>query len=194
DPIIPINTLQQSLPDKVRIIPTPPAKKQVNTEKFTTPKIEDVIPENDTPPLQDLLQGKQITEISVNKGSEEIIINDYETKSIDDTEKIYTTISIQEPATFPGGDGALMRFLKENINYPSIEKENGIQGKVFLSFIIDKDGSVTNIELFKGLKDGPGCDREAIRVTKLVPKWNPGKHNGNLVKMRFILPISFKLQ
>ena len=84
--------------------------------------------------------------------------------------------------------------MAKNIQYPTVEKENGIQGKVYLTFVIDKDGSITNVEVYKGLKGGPGCDKEAVRVAKMIPKWSPGKQNGKAVKMRFILPVNFRLQ
>jgi|ERR1051326_1632041 TonB family protein len=98
-----------------------------------------------------------------------------------------------ELPSFPGGDMELFSFLRNNIHYPETEKENGIQGKVFISFIVDKDGGVTNIELYKGLQGGPGCDKESLRVINLMPKWKPGKYNGKYVKVRYILPIAFKL-
>jgi protein TonB len=84
--------------------------------------------------------------------------------------------------------------MSKNIQYPEVEKENGIQGKVYLTFVVDKDGSVTNVEVYKGIKGGPGCDKEAVRVAKTIPKWaSPGKQNGKPVRMRFILPVVFKL-
>ena len=107
---------------------------------------------------------------------------------------VYELKAIQEQPSFPGGDGELFKFLRENIVYPQYEKQKGIQGKVFVTYVIDKDGSVTNVELYKGIKDGAGLEKEALRVISLMPKWKPGKQNGKYVKVRYILPIFFQLQ
>ena len=106
---------------------------------------------------------------------------------------VYDLVAIQQQPEYPGGDGELFSFLRKNINYPIKERDNGIQGKVFITFIIDKDGSVTDVALYKGLIGGPGCDKEAMRVIKMMPKWQPGMQNGKTVKVRYILPIMFKL-
>ena len=93
--------------------------------------------------------------------------------------------------TFPGGQEALMKFLSENIKYPEEAQKQGIQGRVNLRFLITPDGSVEDVQVVKGLD--PLCDQEAVRVAKLMPKWIPGKQNGNPVFTYFSLPVTFRL-
>lgn len=93
---------------------------------------------------------------------------------------------------FPGGDEALNNFLRNNIQYPSITKEMGVQGKVFASFIVEKDGTVSNQQIVKGFNDD--CNKEVIRVLKMMPKWQPGSLKEKAVRVRFNLPVSFVIQ
>ena len=103
---------------------------------------------------------------------EEIVIDDPGTE---ESEEIFTFVQNQpEPK---GGMAAFYKFLKENLDYPEKARRLGIEGKVFLQFIVDKDGSINNIEVVRGI--GAGCDEEAVRVLKNAPKWNPGKQRGN---------------
>jgi protein TonB len=98
---------------------------------------------------------------------------------------------VESSPAFPGGELARMRFLQDNIKYPPIAKESGIQGTVHLTFVIERDGSVTDVKLLRGI--GGGCDEEAIRVVKNMPKWEPGKQRGKPVRVQFNLPIKFNL-
>ena len=93
--------------------------------------------------------------------------------------------------SYPGGENARNRFLAENIIYPSKAISAGIQGRIYISFIIEAEGLVTNVQLIKGI--GSGCDEEAVRVVKLMPKWNPGKLKGKAVRVLFNMPIDFNL-
>jgi len=101
-------------------------------------------------------------------------------------------IVVEEPPSFPGGDEARIRFLSENIRYPQMARESGIQGTVFVTFVVERDGSVTDVRILRGI--GGGCDEEAIRVIKAMPKWNPGKQRGRPVRVQFNMPIRFTLQ
>ena len=92
---------------------------------------------------------------------------------------------------FPGGDEALFKFIAHNVMYPDYERENDIQGRVVLSFIIDTNGAISNIEVKKSASKG--LDAEAIRVVKLLPKFKPGKQQGKPVRVTYVLPIMFKL-
>lgn len=104
-------------------------------------------------------------------------------------QKVYK-ICDEEP-TYPGGYISLMNFLSENIKYPEIAKANGMQGETLLSFIIEKDGTISNIEVLKSLSKE--CDEEAIRVLKLMPKWEPGKKKKKSIRFKMNMPISFLL-
>ena len=93
---------------------------------------------------------------------------------------------------FPGGMEAMTKYLSENLKYPEQAKEKNIQGRVLVSFIVEKSGSISNVKVVKGI--GGGCDEEALRVIKAMPKWKPGMQNGKKVRVNFAIPISFKLQ
>ena len=93
---------------------------------------------------------------------------------------------------FEGGLEALYKYLAENIKYPEQAKSDGIQGRVFVRFVIEADGSVTNAQVLRGI--GGGCDEEALRVVEAMPKWTPGMQQGKPVRVQFNLPITFKLQ
>lgn len=97
----------------------------------------------------------------------------------------------EEEATFPGGDSALMKFINTNIVYPEVERDMGNQGKVYVRFVVEKDGSVTNIEVLRGVS--MGLDREAKRVIRMLPKFNPAKLNGKPVRSRYTIPVVFRL-
>ena len=106
-----------------------------------------------------------------------------------DDSQVYNTV--EEMPEYPGGNAALNKFIIENIAYPKTAKESGLQGAVYVSFIVDTDGSVTGVKVKKGI--GGGCDEEAMRVVKMMPKWKPGTDNGKKVKVSFTLPIKFQL-
>ncbi len=95
------------------------------------------------------------------------------------------------PSFSQGGNEGLLAFLRNNINYPTYAREVGISGIVYLSFVIEKDGSVSNISVQRGI--GGGCDEEAVRVLKLMPPWSPGRNNGLPVRVKFTLPVKFTL-
>ena len=98
---------------------------------------------------------------------------------------------VEQQASFPGGDAALFRYLNDNIKYPAVAQENGIQGRVTVSFVVERDGSITDVKVERGVD--PSLDREATRVVKSMPHWIPGKQNGNVVRSRFRLPVTFRL-
>jgi len=100
---------------------------------------------------------------------------------------------VDEPAAFPGGMAAMREFLKNNMMYPAIAKDAGIQGKCYIRFIVNTDGSISDVKVLRGVPDCPECDKEAVRVVKNMPNWAPGKMNGKVVRMYYNLPISFKL-
>ena len=110
----------------------------------------------------------------------------------DDTDETIPFIIVQDMPMFPGGTSELMRYLATNIKYPPYAKEAGIQGRVFINFIVETDGSITNVKILRGI--GGGCDEEAIRVVKNMPKWKPGMQRGKPVRVPFNLPVKFTLQ
>lgn len=105
-------------------------------------------------------------------------------------EKIFT--AVEQRASFPGGESAMYSWLQKNLRYPERAQQNDIQGRVIVRFVVNKDGSIEQVAIAKGVdKD---LDQEAIRVVKRMPKWQPGKNNGQAVRSYFTLPVTFKLQ
>ena len=98
---------------------------------------------------------------------------------------------VEKMPYYPGGTDKLIRFIVSNIKYPADAKAKGIEGKVFVKFIVKKDGTISNVSIIRGI--GSSCDEEAIRVVKLMPKWIPGEQKGEKVDVEFNLPIKFKL-
>ena len=99
---------------------------------------------------------------------------------------------VEEMPQYPRGETALMKYVAQNVVYPQEAREKGISGRVFVSFIVEKDGSISNVEVVRGI--GGGCDEEAVRVISAMPKWKPGKMKGEPVRVSYMMPINFKLQ
>ena len=99
---------------------------------------------------------------------------------------------VEQMPEFPGGEEALYKYLRANIKYPQSAKESGIQGRVFVTFIVEPDSSISDVRVLRGI--GGGCDEEAIRVVKAMPKWIPGKQRGKPVRIQYNLPVQFSLQ
>jgi protein TonB len=97
---------------------------------------------------------------------------------------------VEQMPEFPGGDAAMVKFLKQNVTYPQMEHDNHIEGKVLLRFVITEDGSVGEVQVVRGVS--PGLDKEALRVVKKLPRFKPGMNQGKPVKVYYNLPIFFK--
>jgi len=123
------------------------------------------------------------------KNKEYATFNNPDEEDIDE-DKIFEAVESQP--SFPGGDIARIRYLYEKIKYPAMARETGIQGRVYITFVVEKDGSITDVRLLKGI--GGGCDEESIRVVKAMPKWIPGKQRMKPVRVQFVLPIKFTLR
>lgn len=119
---------------------------------------------------------------------EQVIVKDPEPAPIE--EEIF--VAVEQQAEFPGGMAALMKWLSNNIRYPEAAQQNDVQGRVIVKFVVEKDGSVSQAQIVKGVdKD---LDKEALRVVNKMPKWQAGKNNGVAVRSYFTLPVNFKLQ
>lgn len=179
--------------------PPPPTR---STVKFVPPivkKDEEVQEEKQ----QDI---EKILEDDKDVGKEDKKGNDEAPPSIDENpselavveapkvveEKTYEMFDIQKAPSFPGGEQELLKFLNQNIKYPPLARENNIQGVVALTFVVNKDGSVSDVNIVKDI--GGGCGKEAVRVVNSMPKWSPGEANGHPVKVRFTLPVRFRLE
>lgn len=108
----------------------------------------------------------------------------------EEVEKPFTVV--EQPPDFPGGDESRVKFLRENIKFPQMARESGIEGTVYVTFVVEKSGKISSVKVLRGI--GGGCDEEAIRVIKQMPDWKPGKQNGQAVRVQFNMPIKFTLQ
>ena len=126
----------------------------------------------------------EITEETV---IEEIVFE--EAPEEEEVDEIFTIV--EDQPTPPGGMSAFYKYVATNLRYPAQARRMGIEGKVFVQFVVDKDGALTDVQAIKGI--GVGCDEEAVRVISKAKKWSPGKQRGRPVKVRMILPITFKL-
>lgn len=130
-----------------------------------------------------------------NEGNTEVNIPKVEVKvqeeEEDDSERVIFTV-VEQSSEFPGGVSKLNEFLASNIKYPAQARETGTQGIVYVTFVVEKDGSITDIKVLRDI--GSGCGEEAIRVVKMMPKWKPAKQRGKAVRQQFNLPVRFVLQ
>ncbi len=174
--------------------PPPPPPPLQTTIKFVAPVIATEVEEDETPPAQDdfteeVTSGRETVQGDP-EGVDESLIEGTGNVVIDDApEQIFTVV--EQPPSFPGGDKALMEFLKKNTQYPPIARENDIEGTVYIEFVIDKQGNVTNAKVARGVDKY--LDKEALRVVNSMPKWKPGKQNGHEVQVRYTVPIKFVL-
>ncbi|MBQ8486758.1 MAG: energy transducer TonB [Prevotella sp.] len=170
----------------------------MNSEKFTAYEMEDDAPEQVTKTQDEVAQSDvAIGALDYDQGSDEaehvLKVNekvvDEVPPAVEET-KIFEVV--EQMPSFPGGDAALMQFLSKNIKYPVVAEENGIQGRVIATFVVERDGSITDVKVVKSVD--PSLDKEAIRVLKSMPKWIPGKQNGSAVRVKYTVPVTFRLQ
>lgn len=121
---------------------------------------------------------------------EQVVVKEPEPEVKPKEEEIF--VAVEQQAEFPGGTAAMMKWLNNNVRYPESARQNDIQGRVIVKFVVEKDGSIGKAEILKGVDRD--LDREALRVVKKMPKWQPGKNNGVAVRSYFNLPVVFKLQ
>lgn len=191
--------------EKKEIIKQEPEKvvEQVKSSvKFTAPiiKKDSEVKEEDEIKLDEVqksdkavgaftVEGNDEVGGAVLKAKEEIAAPEPPKHVVEET-KIFTVV--EQMPMYPGGDAALMGYLRDNIHYPTIAAENGVQGRVVVGFVVERDGSITDVNILRGVD--PSLDREAMRVVKSMPRWNPGKQNGSAVRVKYQVPVSFRLQ
>ena len=187
-------------PPKPPLPEPPPQKKQIATIDFRSPVVKDnpieepIIPKMDeiTVAVSTKTQdGEKINLPSIEPPTAPPVEEPKAVVKAVDVEDNEPLIFVQQKPEFENGDKAMYEFLAQNIRYPTIARENGIQGIVFVGFVISKDGTIRDIVIKRGI--GGGCNEEAFRVVQMMPKWKPGKQNGKAVNVAFTLPIKFKL-
>jgi len=168
-------------------------------------EIQQTTQETPPPPPPPVVQEVEVLNVVEDDvETEEIQINTEDDKDVEVVIQAPVEIQEEEPEDepifvivenkpeYPGGDAALMKYISENIKYPVIAQENGIQGRVICQFVVNKDGSIVDITVVRGVD--PSLDKEAVRVIKSMPTWKPGKQRGKAVRVKYTLPIVFRLQ
>ena len=189
--------------EKKEIIKTEPEKvveKVKSSVKFTAPVIKKdrEVKEEDEIKLEEVEKSnKAIGSFTVEGNDEvggEVLKAKDEIKAPEppkhEENKIFTVV--EQMPMYPGGDAALMQYLSSNIHYPAVAAENGVQGRVVVGFVVERDGSITDVNVMRSVD--PSLDREAVRVVKNMPRWTPGKQNGSAVRVKYQVPVTFRLQ
>ena len=180
--MIDLGSLDDDFEDIMEIPPTtqpppPPPKVQI-------PEIIEVPDEEE---IEEEIEVELDVEVTEETLIEEIVYAEEPEEEISD--EIF--LIVEKLPEFPGGEAAFMKFLYKNIKYPRAAKKMGIEGRLYVQFVVERDGSVTDLFVLKGL--GAGCDEEALRVMGMVPNFSPGKQRGNPVRVKMTIPIVFKL-
>lgn len=179
--------IDKSTPPPPPVIPPPPVQQTI---KFTPPKVVKDEEVQEPPPTQEEVKDVQVS--TVTQEGDKDIVDIPENAVVGDPDEGKVFQFVEEPPTFPGGEDKMMEYLFKNIKYPAIAKENNIQGRVYVTFIVDKDGKVKDAKVLRGI--GGGCDEEALRVIKNMPQWKAGRQNGRNVMVSFNLPVLFNLK
>lgn len=187
----PINLTNVTPPEESKELPALPAVKEpLARPRFIVPEVtnELVIDETGLPNQDEFFnttnEPVDIKFEQVVEKRPDIIIIPEEKKEI--------FFTAEEMPFYPGGDTERLRFLADNIQYPQQASELGIQGTVYLQFVVDSKGNITDAKILRGI--GGGCEEEALRVIKMMPQWHPGKQNGKTVRVLYTMPVSFRLQ
>lgn len=176
--------------------PPPPPPPVMETVKFTPPVVTDEEVVEDPPPVQ-TEETPQISTVTQEGSGDEndIVIPDEGTGNQVVAPVVEAPLTIVEQMpSFPGGEAEMMKYIQKNTQFPQVEKEAGIQGTCYVTFVVEKDGNITDVRVLRGVSGGPGCDKEAVRVVKSMPNWKAGKQNGREVRVQFNLPIKFTLR
>ncbi len=191
--------------EKPKIEPIKELPQVRETQKFTAPVIkkDELVKEDNQMKAMDELDANTAVGIKDQEGTKDRTIEAarvavVEAAPVEVTEVVQQEVSqkihevVEQPPQFPGGQAALLSWLSQNIHYPPVAEENDIYGRVVVSFVVESDGSISNVQVVRGVD--PSLDKEAVRVTKAMPKWLPGKQNGQAVRVKYNLPVTFKLQ
>lgn len=187
---------------KVEVEPERVVERVKSSIKFTAPVIkkdEEVKPDEELKTQDELMSTKTAIGSFDVKGNDDAngeilkakeVIAEPEPPKHEEENKVFDIVE-QQPL-FPGGPAALMKYLSENTKYPVVAQENGVQGRVTVQFVVEKDGSISDVHVLRGVD--PSLDKEAVRVVKSMPRWTPGKQNGSAVRVKYQVPVTFRLQ
>lgn len=171
--------------------PPPPVEElpKAETTQFTEPEIEEEV--ETPPPPQEQLTETNVGETTQEGDPDADIITQETNTVVEEVVEEQIFRAVEENPTFPGN---FNEFLQKNMNYPPMEYENGIQGTVYVEFVVDRDGKISNVKTVRGVNGGPGLSREAERVIRNSPAWKPAKMNGRPVKAYFTVPVRFVIR
>lgn len=187
---------------KVEVEPERVVERVKSSIRFTAPVIkkdEEVKPDEELKTQDELMSTKTAIGTFDVKGNDDAngeilkakdVIAEPEPPKHEEENKVFDIVE-QQPL-FPGGPAALMKYLSENTKYPVVAQENGVQGRVTVQFVVEKDGSISDVHVLRGVD--PSLDKEAVRVVKSMPRWTPGKQNGITVRVNYRVPVLFRLQ
>ena len=187
---------------KVEVEPERVVERVKSSIKFTAPVIkkdEEVKPDEELKTQDELMSTKTAIGTFDVKGNDDAngeilkakeVIAEPEPPKHEEENKVFDIVE-QQPL-FPGGPAALMKYLSENTKYPVVAQENGVQGRVTVQFVVEKDGSISDVHVLRGVD--PSLDKEAVRVVKSMPRWTPGKQNVITVRVNYRVPVLFRLQ
>ena len=170
-------------------------EEMVEITKQEEPKPQPVEMPKQTTQLEIVQDDVEVEDIEINAEMDQNeVMEEYVAPEIEEEEVVEAEVFtiVEEMPSYPGGDAKMYEYLGKNIKYPQIARESSIQGRVFVNFVVEPDGSVSNVKVLRGI--GGGCDEEAMRVVKTMPKWKPGKQRGKAVRVSYTLPVVFKLQ
>ncbi|MEE1347251.1 MAG: TonB family protein [Bacteroidales bacterium] len=187
---------------RVEVEPERVQERVKSSIKFTAPVIkkdEEVKPDEELKTQDELMSTKTAIGTFDVKGNDDAngeilkakeVIAEPEPPKHEEENKVFDIVE-QQPL-FPGGPAALMKYLSEHTKYPVVAQENGVQGRVTVQFVVEKDGSISDVHVLRGVD--PSLDKEAVRVVKSMPRWTPGKQNGITVRVNYRVPVLFRLQ
>lgn len=187
---------------KIEVEPERVVERVKSSIKFTAPVIkkdDEVNPDEELKTQDELMSTKTAIGTFDVKGNDDAngevlkakeVIAEPEPPKHEEENKVFDIVE-QQPL-FPGGPAALMKYLSENTKYPVVAQENGVQGRVTVQFVVEKDGSISDVHVLRGVD--PSLDKEAVRVVKSMPRWTPGKQNGITVRVNYRVPVLFRLQ
>jgi len=170
-------------------------EEMVEITKQEEPKPQPVEVPKQTTQLEIVEDDVEVEDIEINAEIDQAeVVEDYTPVEVEEEEVVEAEVFtiVEEMPSYPGGDQKMYEYLGKNIKYPQIARESSIQGRVFVNFVVEPDGSVSNVKVLRGI--GGGCDEEAVRVVKSMPKWKAGKQRGKAVRVSYTLPVVFKLQ
>lgn len=143
--------------------------------------------------IEETTEEKPTEQVKVDKPAEETSVAPPKKEEVEDDNKIFNPHELQEQAEFMGGQKEFYKFLSENIKYPKMARRQGIEGTVYLEFVIEKSGELTDVKIKKPIANDGGCNDEAVRVLKTSPKWKAAKQRGKNVRQKMVIPVKFKL-